>query len=65
MPNTIEGMANYWKEFYNTAEGKGDPEGICRASHQDGSSSLTRYCMMTLAEQMQSMMDELISYQTS
>lgn len=26
MPNTIEGMANYWKEFYNTSEGKGNPE---------------------------------------
>ena len=26
MPNTIEGMADYWKEFYNTVEGKGNPE---------------------------------------
>ena len=26
MPNTINGMAEYWKEFYNTAEGKGNPE---------------------------------------
>ena len=26
MPNTIEGMASYWKNFYNSAEGKGDPE---------------------------------------
>ena len=26
MPNTIEGMAEYWKEFYNSSEGKGNPE---------------------------------------
>ena len=26
MPNTIEGMANYWKKYYNTEQGKGNPE---------------------------------------
>tara|TARA_R110002020_G_scaffold474718_1_gene706858 strand:- start:2843 stop:3331 length:489 start_codon:yes stop_codon:yes gene_type:complete len=26
MPNTIEGMANYWKKYYNTEQGKGSPE---------------------------------------
>ena len=25
-PNTIEGQANYWKKYYNTEGGKGDPE---------------------------------------
>ena len=26
MPNTFEGMANYWKKYYNTEQGKGDPQ---------------------------------------
>jgi hypothetical protein len=26
MPNTIEGQAKYWKKYYNTEQGKGDPE---------------------------------------
>jgi hypothetical protein len=26
MPNTIEGQAKYWKQYYNTELGKGDPE---------------------------------------
>ena len=26
MPNTVEGQANYWKKYYNTEGGKGDPE---------------------------------------
>jgi len=26
MPNTIEGQANYWKKYYNTDGGKGDPK---------------------------------------
>ena len=26
MPNTIEGQAGYWKKYYNTEGGKGDPE---------------------------------------
>ena len=26
MPNTITGAARYWKKYYNTAGGKGDPE---------------------------------------
>ena len=26
MPNSIEGQANYWKKYYNTEGGKGDPE---------------------------------------
>ena len=26
MPNTMEGQANYWKKYYNTEGGKGDPE---------------------------------------
>ena len=26
MPNTTEGLANYWKKYYNTELGKGDPE---------------------------------------
>jgi len=26
LPNSIEGQANYWKKYYNTEGGKGDPE---------------------------------------
>jgi len=26
MPNSIEGQADYWKKYYNSALGKGDPE---------------------------------------
>ena len=26
MPNTVEGQADYWKKYYNTEGGKGDPE---------------------------------------
>ncbi len=26
MPNTIEGQSHYWKKYYNTEDGKGDPE---------------------------------------
>jgi len=26
MPNTVEGQAKYWKKYYNTEGGKGDPE---------------------------------------
>ena len=26
MPSTIEGQANYWKKYYNSELGKGDPE---------------------------------------
>ena len=26
MPNTIEGQADYWKKYYNTEGGAGDPE---------------------------------------
>ena len=26
MPNTLEGQADYWKKYYNTEGGKGDPE---------------------------------------
>ena len=26
MPNTIEGQADYWKKYYNTEGGSGDPE---------------------------------------
>jgi hypothetical protein len=26
MPNTIEGQAAYWKKYYNSEGGKGDPE---------------------------------------
>jgi len=26
MPNTIEGQAKYWKRYYNTEQGKGDPQ---------------------------------------
>tara|TARA_R110000822_G_scaffold94316_2_gene216416 strand:+ start:221 stop:709 length:489 start_codon:yes stop_codon:yes gene_type:complete len=26
LPNTIEGKANYWKKYYNSEGGKGDPE---------------------------------------
>ena len=26
MPNTVEGQANYWKKYYNTEGGKGDPK---------------------------------------
>ena len=26
MPNTIEGMSIYWKKYYNTEQGKGNPE---------------------------------------
>ena len=26
MPNSIEGQAGYWKKYYNTEGGKGDPE---------------------------------------
>ena len=26
MPNTLEGQAAYWKKYYNTEGGKGDPE---------------------------------------
>ena len=25
LPNTIEGMADYWKQYYNTSLGKGKP----------------------------------------
>ena len=33
MPNTIEGQAKYWKRYYNTEQGKGDPQhfiDVCR-----------------------------------
>ena len=26
MPNSIEGQAKYWKRYYNTEQGKGDPQ---------------------------------------
>ena len=26
MPSSIEGQADYWKKYYNTEGGKGDPE---------------------------------------
>ena len=26
MPSSIEGKADYWKKYYNTEGGKGDPE---------------------------------------
>jgi len=26
MPNSVEGLANYWKKYYNTELGAGDPE---------------------------------------
>jgi hypothetical protein len=26
MPNSLEGQAGYWKKYYNTEGGKGDPE---------------------------------------
>ena len=26
MPTTVEGQADYWKRYYNTEQGKGDPE---------------------------------------
>lgn len=26
IPDTLEGRANYWKQYYNTAAGKGQPE---------------------------------------
>ena len=26
MPNTVEGQANYWKKYYNTEGGAGNPE---------------------------------------
>tara|TARA_R100000808_G_scaffold24726_1_gene57892 strand:- start:4138 stop:4626 length:489 start_codon:yes stop_codon:yes gene_type:complete len=26
MPNSVEGKADYWKKYYNTEGGKGDPE---------------------------------------
>jgi hypothetical protein len=31
MPNTIEGQADYWKKYYNTEGGKGDPEHFVEA----------------------------------
>jgi len=34
MPNTIEGMANYWKKYYNTEQGKGNPEHFIDASRK-------------------------------
>ena len=26
LPKTVEGMANYWKKYFNSELGKGDPE---------------------------------------
>ena len=31
MPNSIEGQADYWKKYYNTEGGKGDPEHFVEA----------------------------------
>ena len=31
MPNSIEGQADYWKKYYNTEGGKGDPEHFIEA----------------------------------
>jgi len=31
MPNSIEGQAEYWKKYYNTEGGKGDPEHFIEA----------------------------------
>ena len=31
MPNSIEGQAEYWKKYYNTEGGKGDPEQFIEA----------------------------------
>ena len=35
MPNSIEGMANYWKKYYNTEQGKGNPEHFVDACRKD------------------------------
>ena len=31
MPSSIDGMANYWKKYYNTEGGKGDPQHFIEA----------------------------------
>ena len=31
MPSSIDGQADYWKKYYNTEGGKGDPEHFIEA----------------------------------
>ena len=33
IPDTIEGRAQYWKKYYNTSLGKGDPEEYIRVNY--------------------------------